>query len=39
MSGDAYIGIPSDESFVKALHTEVGLVDSGKMTAMNENGY
>ncbi|XP_023725385.1 AP-5 complex subunit mu-1 isoform X2 [Cryptotermes secundus] len=27
--GDAYIGIPSDESFVKALRTEVALIDAG----------
>jgi hypothetical protein len=36
MSGDAYVGIPSAESFVKALRTEVGQVDSGKVTAVNE---
>jgi hypothetical protein len=39
MSGDAYVGIPSDESFVKALRTEVGLTDAGKITTMNENRY
>jgi hypothetical protein len=31
MSGDAYVGIPSVETFVNALRTEVGQVDSGKM--------
>ncbi|XP_021925245.1 AP-5 complex subunit mu-1-like isoform X2 [Zootermopsis nevadensis] len=29
MFGDEYVGIPPDESFVKALHTEVGLIDAG----------
>ncbi|GFG34107.1 hypothetical protein Cfor_05563 [Coptotermes formosanus] len=29
MSGDAYVGIPTDELFVKALRTEVGLSDAG----------
>jgi hypothetical protein len=29
LSGDAYVGIPPDESFVKAMHTEVGLIDAG----------
>jgi hypothetical protein len=39
MSGDKYIAIPSDESFVKALHTEVGLIDAGRLTVVNENWY
>jgi hypothetical protein len=39
MSGDAYVDIPTDESFVKALRTEVGLLDAGKVTVMNINRY
>jgi hypothetical protein len=35
MSGDAYVGIPSDETFVKALRTEVGLTDAGNITIVS----
>jgi hypothetical protein len=39
MSGDAYVGIPTDELFVKALRTEVGLSDAGKISALDINRY
>jgi hypothetical protein len=39
VSGDEYVGVPPDESFVKALHTEVGLIDAGRITIVNENRY
>jgi hypothetical protein len=39
MSGDAYVDIPTDESFVKALLTEVGLLDAGKIIIVNVNRY
>jgi hypothetical protein len=34
MSGDAYVAIPADESFVRSLRTEVGLLDAGKITTV-----
>jgi hypothetical protein len=39
MSGDAYVDIPADESFVQALRTEVGLLDAGKITTVNVKRY
>jgi len=39
MSGDAYVAIPADESFVQALRTEVGLLDAGKITTVNVKRY
>lgn len=39
MSGDAYVDIPVDESFVQALRTEVGLLDAGKIATVNVKKY
>jgi hypothetical protein len=39
MSGDAYVAIPADESFVQALRTEGGLLDAGKIATEDVKRY